>query len=243
MNMRREKNRFVLIADDDSCNLSCLSILLGRFGCHVLKAATGRTALSIAMRLAPSLILISTDLPDMNSFEVMRHLRKNRGTSHIPLVGLMKQNHSGNHLQQIGASGFACTRPLDAEALFREVQQAMEKNPRSHMRVRSILPVKIHSSEYGALYGAYTIALSAGGMFLRTMNPVSVNSVLSLEFALNDRAVIADTKVIYNCQDGCGPDREKGVGLQFVDISTADKDAITEFIRDEIMNGLASAAG
>jgi CheY-like chemotaxis protein/Tfp pilus assembly protein PilZ len=233
------KSQFVLIVDDDAHSLSCLSILLKRFGCQVLKAATGKVTLATAMRLVPSLIMISPGLPDINGFEVMRQLKANFNTSHIPLIGLIKDDSQKDRCTELGAAGFLC-RPLDAEALFRAVQEAMEKNPRTHMRVRAVLPVKVHNSPHEGLYGAYTIALSTGGMFLRTMNPVSVNSELSVEFDLNGRAVIAESKVIYNCQAGCGPDREKGVGLQFVDISPGDQNAIREFVRNEIMNGLVS---
>ncbi len=229
----------ILVVDDDQPNLSSLCTLLVRFGYQILKATTGKQALATAATLVPSLLVISLDLPGMNGFKLMRQLRNNPATAHIPFIGLIRQddNDLKNRCFQHGAAGYVF-RPVDAELFYRTVQAALEKNPRSSMRVRTVLPVKVYGNAHDSLYGAYALALSSGGMFLRTMSPVSVNSEISLEFDLNGRTVAAETRVLYNCQSGCGPNRETGIGLRFVQIDPRDQDSIREFIRNEMVKGL-----
>ncbi len=237
------KNQFVLVVDGDADNLSCISKLLERFGYHILKATTGKQAIAIAISLVPSLVIISLDLAGMTGFKLVRQLKNTPKTSHIPLIGLTKQENRDlkNRCMEHGAAGYLC-QPIEAEIVYRAVQAAIEKNPRSSMRVRAVLPVKVHSMQHDSLYGAYALALSAGGMFLRTMNPVTVNSKISLEFDLNGRAIAAETVVVYNCQAGCGPDLETGIGLRFLDISPKDQNVIREFIKSEVMKNIPCAS-
>lgn len=233
---------FALIVDKDRNNLSYLSKLLARFHYQCFKTASGADALQTAGVVAPSLIIIALDLEDMNSFELMRKFKQGAGMSRISLVGLLRKDDQNlkDRCFENGAIG-CLTQPVDAEVLYRTVQVAIERNPRANLRVKTVLPVKVHGKQE-ALYGAYTLALSTGGMFLRTMSPVPVNSEMSVEFDLNGRAIAAETVVVYNCQGRGGPCEEPGVGLRFVDISFNDRNIIREFIMNEVMKDLAPAA-
>jgi CheY-like chemotaxis protein/Tfp pilus assembly protein PilZ len=239
-NTSDRSSRFVLIVDDDDKNLSYTSMLVKRLGYHILKAATGEQALATAAGLVPSLIIISLDLAGLSGFKLMRQLKNSSATSHIPFVGLISRDNRDlkDRCFEHGAAGYLC-RPIEADMLYRTVQAAIEKNPRTSVRVRAVLPVKVYGNANDSLYGAYTLALSTGGMFLRTMNPVSVNSEISLEFDLNGRAIAAETVVLYNCQAGGGSCRESGIGLRFVDISPKDREIIREFIRNEVLKDIS----
>lgn len=229
----------MLVVGEDGDNLSRLSTLLARFGYQTLKATTGGQGLAATTSLAPSLVIISLDLPGMNGFKLLLQLKNSPATSHIPLVGLMRQDNRElkNRCLKHGAVGYLC-HPIEPEILYRTVQSATEQNPRASMRVRAVLPVKVYGSQQDSLYGAYTLALSTGGMFLRTMNPVSPNSEISLEFELNGRSITADTVVLYNCQVRGGRCEESGIGLRFVDISRKDQEVIRQFIKTEVMKGI-----
>ncbi len=236
------ENKVVLVVDEDGDNLTRISTLLARFGYQTLKATTGGQGLATTTSLAPSLVIISLDLPGMNGFKLLLQLKNSPATSHIPLAGLIRQDSRElkNRCLKHGV-GYLC-HPIEPEILYRTVQSATEQNPRASMRVRALLPVKVYGSQQDSLYGAYTLALSTGGMFLRTMNPVSVNSEISLEFELNGRSIAADTVVLYNCQARGGPCEESGIGLRFVDISRKDQDVIRQFIKNEVMKGIPSGS-
>jgi CheY-like chemotaxis protein len=229
----------VLVVDDDQSNLSYLCTILERFDYQTLKAAGDKQALATATGLVPSLVMISLDLAGMTGFKLMRQLKNSPATAHIPFIGFIRQDSRElkDRCFEHGAVGYLC-QPFEAEILYRNVQKAIEKNPRSSMRVKTVLPVKVYGNADDSLYGAYTLALSTGGLFLRTMNPVSINSEISLELDLHGKSIAAETVVVYNCQAGCGPDRETGIGLRFVDISARDQDIIRDFIKNEVMKNI-----
>lgn len=239
----KTKNHFILVVDEEDNNLSCICLLLNRFHYQILKATTDKQALATATGLVPSLVIVSLDLPGMTGFKLIRKLRNTSSTSHIPVVGLIKQDNRElkDRCLEHGAVG-CLSQPIEAEILYRTVQKAIEKNPRSSMRVRAVLPVKVYGKQCDSLYGAYTLALSTGGMFLRTMNPVSENTQISLEFDLNGRSIVAETVVLYNCQARGGPCEESGIGLRFVDIAPKDQDIIRQFIHNEVTKGIPSAS-
>lgn len=230
------KKQIVLVVDPDEHTLSSSRTLLKKFGYHFFKATTGAKAISTASMVTPSLVIVAQELPDMTGFELIRQFRKSRGLAHIPFICLTGQDDSDLKNFHLGhdAAGYLC-HPIEPDVLYRTVQAAIEKNPRSSMRVRAVVPVKVYGLQHDALYGAYSLALSTGGMFLRTMSPVSVNSEISLEFDLNGRSIAAESVVLYNCQGGGETCEESGIGLRFIDIAARDRDCIREFIRTEVM--------
>ncbi|OGW42079.1 MAG: hypothetical protein A2010_05725 [Nitrospirae bacterium GWD2_57_9] len=233
-------NHVVLVVDDDQKRLATFCTLFVRFGYRTLKATTVKQALATSISLVPSLVVISLDIAGMEGFKLMRQIRKNPVTANIPFLGYIDQHSDELRARCLehGATGYIC-RPIQAEVLFRAIQSALERNRRSSMRVKAVLPVKVYGNCNESLYGAYTLALSAGGMFLRTMSPVAVDSELSLEFDLNGRPISAEGVVLYNCQERGGPCEESGIGLRFVDIAPKDRDFIRDFIRSEVMKDIS----
>ena len=229
----------VLIADSDDRNVSHIAQLLDLFDCETMDADTAEGALHKAKEFGPALIIVSLDLPDLDDSKFFSRLKKTPATAHIPVIAIVNSGDQDQGDRCAKESVFACmSKPVDAGTLYSLVETAIEKNPRKTLRVRVVLPVKVHGSQYDALYGAYSLAISSGGMFLRTMSPAPVNTPLSLEFDVNGTSVIAEGVVIYNCQSGCGPDSEKGLGLRFVDIADKDRDLISEFVKKEVMKGI-----
>ncbi|MBK1612756.1 two-component system response regulator [Rubrivivax gelatinosus] len=77
----------ILIVDDEPANLKILAATLGEEGYRVIAATDGPTALRLAERApVPALILLDLMMPGMDGWEVLRHLRENPVTEHIPVV-------------------------------------------------------------------------------------------------------------------------------------------------------------
>ena len=74
----------VLIADNDELVLEEIGICLASYRIYPVK--TGRTALETARGLMPDLILLDTDLPDMNGFDVLAQLKAHPRLRHIPVI-------------------------------------------------------------------------------------------------------------------------------------------------------------
>ncbi|MFA5073325.1 MAG: PilZ domain-containing protein [Nitrospirota bacterium] len=218
------KNRFLMLVEHDSHELSYLSTLLQKFNYPSFKAVTAREALETVTAAVPFLVITSLELPDMHG---------------IPLIAVSKKEDAGirQHCFDLGAVG-CLYHPVDPETLYRIVQVAVEKNPRSCMRIRTVQPVKVNDTRHDSFYGAYTLDLSKKGMFLRTVHSAALHSQLLLELDLNEVVIPLEAEVLYCCHADEGPYKESGIGLKFTQIKPKDQDYIDQFIKEKIARGV-----
>jgi len=78
----------VLVCDDDPAMVEVLVAVLTEHGYPTLAAGDGRTALELARRHAPSLILLDLLMPGMPGWEVLDELASDPRTADIPVVVL-----------------------------------------------------------------------------------------------------------------------------------------------------------
>ena len=93
LNTDRTKNISILVVDDTIENMQVMSGLLLK-SIYKLQAATnGQDALKIAFSLnPPDLILLDILMPEMDGYEVIRQLKENERTAHIPVLFLTSKN-------------------------------------------------------------------------------------------------------------------------------------------------------
>jgi DNA-binding response OmpR family regulator len=72
-------NKRVLIAEDEPAMLAALTDKLKREGCLVTEAENGETALALAMREKPDIILLDILMPKMDGMEVLKRVRDEPG--------------------------------------------------------------------------------------------------------------------------------------------------------------------
>ena len=78
----------VLLVDDTAANLQVLRQTLDGCGYRLLIARDGQTALSIAEKTLPDLILLDIMMPEVDGYEVCRRLKSGESTRHIPVIFL-----------------------------------------------------------------------------------------------------------------------------------------------------------
>lgn len=78
----------ILAVDDVPANLDILISALENAEFSVLVATNGMSALDVAARETPSLILLDISLPDIDGIEVCRRLKANEETRDIPVIFL-----------------------------------------------------------------------------------------------------------------------------------------------------------
>jgi len=78
----------VLLVDDIPTNLDILREILEPEGHEILVALNGASALDLARRFAPDLILLDVLMPDMDGFETCRLLKADPETANIPVIFL-----------------------------------------------------------------------------------------------------------------------------------------------------------
>jgi CheY-like chemotaxis protein len=78
----------ILIVDDSPTNLQVLIRTLSGTGHRILAAKDGPTAIDIARRTQPDLILLDVMMPGMDGFEVLRKLKSKPDTSDTLVIFL-----------------------------------------------------------------------------------------------------------------------------------------------------------
>ena len=86
----------ILIVEDNPRNMRLIEMTLGSNNYTLLKATDGETALDMAVREQPDLILMDIRLPGMNGLDVTRALRKMPAFSHTPIIGLTAHAMKGD---------------------------------------------------------------------------------------------------------------------------------------------------
>ena len=80
--------RRILVVDDNRSNATSLGVLLRAMGQDVDEAYDGPTALELARRNHPDVILLDIGLPGMDGYEVARRCREERDLEKIMLVAM-----------------------------------------------------------------------------------------------------------------------------------------------------------
>jgi CheY-like chemotaxis protein len=78
---QRERERRVLIVEDNADQAETLRLFLSLKGHRLEIAASGPAAIELARRQRPDVVLLDLGLPGFDGFEVARRLRQEHGTT------------------------------------------------------------------------------------------------------------------------------------------------------------------
>jgi len=118
----------LLIVDDTEDNLDFLEFALKRKPFKMLKAASGKECLLLARRNKPDVILLDIQMPEMDGFETLKHLRADSTTASIPVIFLTAQRKDPKSIErglELGADEFL-TKPIDTEELVVRTQMLLK---------------------------------------------------------------------------------------------------------------------
>jgi signal transduction histidine kinase len=110
----------LLVVDDTEDNLDLLEFAMKRKPIKMLRANSGRQCLEIAQEKNPDVILLDIQMPEMDGFETLMHLRANPVTAKIPVIFLTAQRKDASSIEQgleLGADEYL-TKPIDTEELL-----------------------------------------------------------------------------------------------------------------------------
>ena len=108
----------VLLVDDEDQLRRVMRDLLQREGYRVAEAQNGIEALDQVDRHAPDIIVLDLNLPGLDGYGVLSHLRSRPATSKIPVVVLTARGDEDNEVRvlELGADDFL-SKPFRARAL------------------------------------------------------------------------------------------------------------------------------
>ena len=118
----------ILCVDDDTDILELLIHGLSKEGFEVITLSSPGEAVSYAVKARPDLVLLDVMMPEMSGYEICSALRKQAGTSDIPVIFLTALNQYADKMRalSLGASDFI-SKPFKAKELAATINHHLEK--------------------------------------------------------------------------------------------------------------------
>ena len=118
-----ENDRVVVVADDSISVRKFVGRMLEKAGYRVKLASDGLEASEIVAQVGCHLVITDLEMPRMNGYELMAHLRQNPATRRIPVLVVTSRagaKHRDRAMKE-GASGFL-TKPVQEDQLVSTVE-------------------------------------------------------------------------------------------------------------------------
>jgi putative two-component system response regulator len=131
--MADERHIIMLVDDDETCLVMGREILEDRYTVYPISA--GEQLFDIVRKVSPDLILLDIEMPEMDGYEVIKRLKKDKGgntnggdtnggdTADIPVIFLTAHDDPENQLEglSLGAVDYI-TKPFSAPILIQRIE-------------------------------------------------------------------------------------------------------------------------
>jgi two-component system chemotaxis response regulator CheY len=117
-------NKRILTIDDSKTMRDMLLLTLTDAGFEVLQAVDGLDGLEVLKRERVDVVITDINMPNMNGYEVIAHLRANPDHKNIPILVLTTESDQENKVRarEAGANGWI-VKPFDPERLADVINQ------------------------------------------------------------------------------------------------------------------------
>ena len=117
----------ILLADDESVNLTLLSELCRNLGYTCLEAHNGLELVRLARQEHPDLVITDVVMPELDGFSATEQLKRDPTTTDIPVIIVTAKDSRADRLTGIGkgASDFL-TKPFDIQELSLRAENCLK---------------------------------------------------------------------------------------------------------------------
>ncbi len=167
----------ILVVDDVSANLQVLTGMLKARGHKVRPVPSGRLALLAARKDPPDLILLDINMPEMDGYEVCRHLKADEALRGVPVIFISALNENLDKVNAFAIGGVDyITKPFQMEELHARVD--------THLKLRRLqVALEETNARLERANGRMSRDLEAAARIQRTFLPRSAPEVPGARFA------------------------------------------------------------
>lgn len=127
-----EARECILLVDDNDMNLKLLRWLLQKHGYAVHTACDAPSARDSVHAARPHLVLMDTQLPDVDGLQLTREFKADPALKNIPIVAVTSYAMKGDREKSVdaGCDGYI-TKPNDTQQLPLEIEKYLRRRSRS----------------------------------------------------------------------------------------------------------------
>jgi len=235
--------KIILVVDGDLARQFFTTVLLQRLKYHVFPVKTAEEAMMVIELTMPLLIITEVALPQMSGVDLLKNVKQDARFKKVPVImyTALKDPSLRTACMQAGCAAYL-TQPTDHNQMYEAVQKATEAEPRQFVRLTTSLDVIVEGgpSSVGEKKEQVT-AISEHGVYISTPAPLPFGTTTTFTLFL-DRAgawgIRVVGKVLYSHAAG-KPGKHPGMGVKFEQIRSEDSEAIKNFIRTQLVEGIA----
>ena len=136
--------RTILLVEDDADTRAGMTLRLRSWGYDVTQAADGQSAITLAQKRRPDLVLLDLGLPAGDGFTVLQRLSRLANTAGVPVVVLTARAAESDHerARSLGAAA-VLVKPADNDALLALIRQHVPPESTPHAEGAAAAPKRI----------------------------------------------------------------------------------------------------
>ena len=235
----------VIYADDNKTSLMYIGLLLKRFGFRVMPADSGFEVLKLMKLIEADVVVLEVHMQHMDGVAVLRHMRENTLTSHIPVIMISadSRHESVEACRNLGCANYLF-KPLKVDLLHNALQECFFTHKGiSRKHLRALFHRKVIVIHRETRYELFAETLSAGGIYLRKENPFPLGDSLDLTIPLaqGDSLQLKGTIIYMKELLGDFLTLPPGMAVQFREITAGDalqlKNHLETIIAGDILEG------
>jgi len=171
------KPQLILIADDDEKVVALLKSSLQKEGYHTSEAFNGATALELAKKQLPDLILADVTMPEMDGFELCKHIRENDATMHIPFIFLTAKGELNDKVTglNLGADDYI-SKPFHISEVTARIKSILQRimmlSQHPHVQEESDLKGNLEQMHLPEVIQTLSMNQKTGGLKITSNNRV-----------------------------------------------------------------------
>ena len=118
----------ILVVEDEPAIARLLHAMLEAEGYATLVEHTGEDGIESALREMPELIILDLMLPGMDGFEVVKRLRSNARTAHIPVLILSARHDTNDKVRALNSqANDYLTKPFNSDELLARIRTQLRQ--------------------------------------------------------------------------------------------------------------------
>lgn len=117
-------NKLALVCDDLRSDRMVLSEILRKLGFEIIEAINGSEAIEMATSKKPDIIFMDIVMPDINGFQAIRQILKNKETCDIPIIVVSTKDRGPDIMNSKanGAKSHIC-KPININKVKEELKK------------------------------------------------------------------------------------------------------------------------
>jgi CheY-like chemotaxis protein len=121
-------NSKALVIEDNENNSELISFILKYAGYRVVLAQNGLEGLKMAESELPDFIILDVQLPDIDGFEVLERLRRDKKFRSIPVIVMSSYSLSGDkkRMKELGGN-YYIEKPIMPETVMHEIEGVLQR--------------------------------------------------------------------------------------------------------------------